>query len=286
MIINKITPQGYCNGVKRAINMVLNILNDSSTPKPIYLLGSVIHNKFVNNEFINKGAIILDDTNKTRLELLDQISSGTVVISAHGASPKVFEKAKNKGLNIIDTTCPNVNIIHNNITSHLNDGYTCLYIGSKKHPECEGVLEINSSIINIENIDDIDNLSITNKNIYATNQTTLSLLDTINIYDKLQMKYPNIKIDNKICDSTTKRQLAVLNQEKVDLCIIVGDKKSSNTQKLAKLSLEMGIKTLLVESIFDLNNYDFKDINRVSITSGASTPSILVDEIINFLDNK
>lgn len=283
MIINKLTPQGYCNGVKRAINIVLDTLNNPNTKKPIYLLGSIIHNKFVNEEFIKMGAIILENKDKTRYELLDEITEGTIIISAHGVSPKVIEKAKSKNLDIIDTTCPNVAIIHNKIIENLNNGYKCIYIGTKKHPECEGVLEIDSNIINIKSLKDIDNLSINTTKIYVTNQTTLSILDTMDIYNKLRIKYPNAIIDNKICDSTTKRQLAVMNQEKVDLCIVVGDKLSSNTKKLAEISKKSNINTLLIESVKDLYDYDFANINSISITSGASTPSILVDEIINYI---
>jgi len=283
MIINKLNPQGYCNGVKRAINICLEALENPNTKKPIYLLGSVIHNKYVNEEFIKKGAIILEDKNKTRYELLDQINEGTVIISAHGVSPKVIAKAKTKNLNIIDTTCPNVSIIHNNIIKYLNEGYTCLYIGTKKHPECEGVLEIDSNIININNITDINNLNINNDKIYITNQTTLSIFDTSDIYNALKNKYPNAILDNRICDSTTKRQLAVINQDKVDLCIVVGDKASSNTKKLAQIANNSNINTILVENINDIKDYDFKNINTISITSGASTPSILVDEIIKYI---
>ena len=283
MIINKLNPQGYCNGVKRAINICLEALENPNTKKPIYLLGSVIHNKYVNEEFIKKGAIILEDKNKTRYELLDQINEGTIIISAHGVSPKVIAKAKAKNLNIIDTTCPNVSIIHNNIIKYLNEGYTCLYIGTKKHPECEGILEINSNIININNITDINNLNINNDKIYITNQTTLSIFDTSEIYNELKNKYPNAILDNKICDSTTKRQLAVINQDKVDLCIVVGDKASSNTKKLAQIANNSNINTILVENINDIKDYDFKNINTISITSGASTPSILVDEIIKYI---
>ena len=283
MIINKLNPQGYCNGVKRAINICLEALENPNTKKPIYLLGSVIHNKYVNEEFIKKGAIILEDKNKTRYELLDQINEGTIIISAHGVSPKVIAKAKDKNLNIIDTTCPNVSLIHNNIIKYLNEGYTWLYIGTKKHPECEGILEINSNIININNITDINNLNINNDKIYITNQTTLSIFDTSEIYNELKNKYPNAILDNKICDSTTKRQLAVINQDKVDLCIVVGDKASSNTKKLAQIANNSNINTILVENINDIKDYDFKNINTISITSGASTPSILVDEIIKYI---
>ena len=286
MIINKLNPQGYCNGVKTAINTVLMTLKDSSIPKPIYLLGSIIHNKYVNEELKNLGAIIIDTPNKTRLDLLDEINSGTIIISAHGVAPEVYHKAKEKGLHIVDTTCGNVKIIHQNIISHLKNNYTCIYIGTKTHPECEGILGIDEKIINIQNINDIDYLNINTDKIYVTNQTTLSILDTKEIYDKLKSKYPTLIMDNKICNSTTKRQLAVLNQDDTDLCIVVGDKKSSNSKKLAEIAIKRNINTILIENVNDLKDYNFTNINTISITSGASTPNILVEQIIDYLNTK
>ena len=142
MKINRLNPSGFCGGVNKALKILDEILLDSTTPKPIYLLGSIIHNSIIIDKYTSNGVILIDDPNKTRLELLDNIDNGTVIISAHGVSPKVYEKCKAKGLNIIDTTCSNVSIIHKRITDKLNNDYTCLYIGNKKHPECEGVLGI------------------------------------------------------------------------------------------------------------------------------------------------
>ena len=152
MKINRLNPSGFCGGVNKALKILDEILLDSTTPKPIYLLGSIIHNSIIIDKYTSNGVILIDDPNKTRLELLDNIDNGTVIISAHGVSPKVYEKCKAKGLNIIDTTCSNVSIIHKRITDKLNNDYTCLYIGNKKHPECEGVLGIDSSIILLSNI--------------------------------------------------------------------------------------------------------------------------------------
>ena len=143
MIINKLNPQGFCGGVNKALKTLDDSINNPSTIKPIYLLGSIIHNEHIIEEYKNKGVIVIDDKSKTRLELLDQIHKGTVVFSAHGVSPKVYKKAIDKGLNIIDTTCSNVAIIHSRIKEHLANGYTCIYIGNNHHPECEGILGIN-----------------------------------------------------------------------------------------------------------------------------------------------
>ena len=283
MKINKLTPSGFCGGVNKALKILDEAIDNPNTPKPIYLLGSIIHNSIIIDEYISKGVILIDDSNKSRLELLDEINNGTVIFSAHGVSHKVYQKALDKGLNIIDTTCSNVSIIHKRIIDRLNNGYTCIYIGNKKHPECEGVLGIDSSIILLSSIDDVNNLCVNNDKIYVTNQTTLSLLEIENIYNELKNKYPNIVIDNKICLSTTLRQKSILNQEKVDLCIIVGDKSSSNTSKLVKIGNNIGINTVLVNNLNDVKLLDLNNIESISITSGASTPNYLIEEIVDYL---
>ena len=132
--------------------------------------------------------------------------------------------------------------------------------------------------------DDILNLNIKSNKIYVTNQTTLSRFDTDELISLLEQKYKNIIIDNKICNATTVRQEAVLNQPKADLCIIVGDKNSSNTNKLKEVSLKTNTPTILIDSINDLDKELLKDIKVVNITSGASTPSYIVDEIIEYLN--
>ena len=284
MIINRIKPQGFCGGVKRAIDIVNDLLNKPDTVKPIYMLGSLIHNEHIINEFKNKGIIVLPDT-LTKDEMVDEVNSGTIIISAHGISPIVLAKAKEKGLNIIDTTCPYVSLIHKNITSALANNKDIIYIGTKNHPEVQGVLGISSKINLVTNKDDIANLNLNTDNPYVTNQTTLSIYDIKDYYDLIKEKYPNSYLDNKICMATTERQKAVKEQEQTDLCIIVGDKKSSNTQKLVSVSELANIKTILVDSLEDLKKYSLNNINKISISSGASTPSYLVDEIINYLNN-
>lgn len=281
MKINRLTPQGYCSGVNNALKRVYDVLSDSSYPKPIYLLGSIIHNQNVISDLTSKGAILIEEKGLSRELLLDKISYGTVIFSAHGVSPQVYEKAKNKGLTIVDTTCGNVLLVQKQIKKYLSLGYTCLYIGTKGHPECEGILGISSSIILIEAIKDVE--QINSSKIYVTNQTTLSLFETEAIYQAIQKKFPEAVIDNKICKATTIRQLACLNQPAVDLCLVVGDRSSSNTKKLALASESIHIPTLLIESVADIKTISFENISSVSITSGASTPDYVVDEIIAYL---
>ena len=284
--VNKIEPQGFCGGVNNAIKILNKVLEDKNTKKPIYLLGNLIHNKFVMEEFEKKGVIILDIKGKTRLELLDLIKTdGTVIFSAHGVSPSVYSKAKTMGLDIVDATCPYVNVVHNKIIDYIKKGYSIIYIGGKGHPECEGVLGIDDNISLVTSKDDVINLNIDNELIYVTNQTTLSIYDIKDIFNEILNKYPNAVIDDKICMATTIRQKAIMEQDIPDLCIIVGDPSSSNTKKLKQVSLLKGINTIMIESIKDLSNISFDNIKTISISSGASTPSYLVDEIINYIKN-
>lgn len=281
MIVNKLEPQGYCKGVTRAIEMAFDTVNKYD--KPIYMLGRIIHNAHVIDKFKALGVTILEDKNKTKLELLDTIDSGTIIFSAHGVAPEIYEKAKQKGLNIIDATCPMVLVVHERIKAYATKGYTIIYLGTKGHPECEGVLGLSSSIIPIWTKEDILNLPSLNDKIYITNQTTLAKDETKEMFDLLKEKYPFAIIDDKICNATTVRQEAVLNQPKADLCIVVGDKLSSNTKKLSEVSLRTNTKTILIDSLEALKQYDLKGINTVNITSGASTPDYVTNEIIDYL---
>lgn len=282
--VHRITPQGYCNGVQHALKIVRQTLDNPNTVKPIYLLGQIIHNRYVVDELKEKGIIVLEDNTKTRLELLRTISKGSVIFSAHGVSPEVYQLAKEKKLNIIDSTCPNVLIVHNRIQSYLDKGYECIYIGTKNHPECEGVLGISKQIHFISSLSDIEQIHFTHDKIYATNQTTLSMYDIAKYFQRLKEKFPTIVIDDKICNATTIRQEAMAKQEKVDLCIVVGDSSSSNTKKLVQVSQNIAkIPTILCESVASLKPEFFEGVQSVSISSGASTPSRLVDEIIEYI---
>ena len=283
MQVTKLSPQSYCKGVILALKKCISTIEDIKTERPIYLLGMIIHNKFVCDELKKMGITILEGDNK--VELLDQINSGTVIISAHGVSLKVKEKAKSKGLNVIDATCPDVEKVHQNIFLYLNDGYEILYIGKKNHPESTGVLEESNKIYLLDSIDNIKDID-KNKKYYVTNQTTLSLDVVSKYHEEIKKIIPNAIIENKICMSTTRRELA-LNDIKHDLIIVVGDKKSSNTHKLYETAKNKADskEVILIESAHDLLNFDFKDYQDIAITSGASTPIALVDQIVKYIEN-
>lgn len=283
MNVHKIEPQGYCGGVIHALKMAMDATKNDKVKKPIYMLGQIIHNSHVISDLEKMGIITIEEKNLSRLLLLDKIDSGTVIFSAHGVSPHVYQKAKDKNLDIIDATCPYVLMVHNKMKEYLDKGYELIYIGTKNHPECEGVLGISSKIHFVSSIDDIKELNFKSDLVYATNQTTLSIFDTKALFDEILKVYPTAIIDDKICNATTVRQMAMENQGECDLCIVVGDAKSSNTKKLVKVSQEKGIKTILTEDLSSLPKDVLIGVNKVNISSGASTPAYIVDEIIEYL---
>lgn len=277
--ITIINPHGYCAGVSHALKVALSTI-DSTTNGPIYLLGNLIHNKIVTKSLEDKGIITIDIKGKSRLELLDYIESGTVIFSAHGVSDKVREKTLNKGLTIVDASCGKVLLIHKRVKEYLNKGYTVFYIGKKGHPEAESILEENSSIKLIETIDDINTL-VNSENIYVTNQTTLSTVDTIDIYNKIKEIYPNAILDNNICNATSVRQEALYDLKDNDLCIVVGDMLSSNSKSLVKIAkTKSNIDSILIESENDITKDLIDEYNNIAVTSSASCPEDVFNNVI------
>jgi len=287
MKVIKITPRGYCHGVVTALNMVNRALDDEATPKPIHILGMVVHNAHLTKALEARGAITIDNPNKTRLELLAEIDSGTVVFTAHGISPKVRQAAKEKGLTYIDASCKDVLKTHKLILDYLENGYDIIYIGKKNHPETEGCLGLNAKNIHlIENLADLAGISIDNQNIIITNQTTFSSWDVSELAAQIKHKFPTAEFIKEICDATLIRQQAVAKMAKLaDLTIVVGDPKSNNTKRLVQISEKLAkTPSLRIGSLADLNLHCLKNVTTVAVTSGASTPTVITTEVITFLE--
>lgn len=283
MEIIKITPQGLCKGVVNAIHIVNRALMDQNTKKPIYMLGSLVHNQNIVRALSKKGIIILEG--KTRLEMLEQIESGTVIFTAHGVSNEVRKKAKEKGLDIIDATCKDVKQSHEIIQEYIEKGYLVLYYGVKNHPETEGVLGISPDIIVVKDKEDIENLPEYSGKIALATQTTMSFLDAVKFHQLLLNKYPQIELIEEVCNSTRIRQQAVINQkDQLDLLIVVGDPASNNSKMLREVAeKKAGLKAIMVENLEDLKQYDLSGYKRIGITAGASTPNAIVNEILTKL---
>lgn len=275
--------QGFCFGVRNAIDEVFSKID--SLPKPVYLLGDLVHNRYVTEKLVNLGINVLNEG--TRLEMLDNINSGSVIISAHGVSNEVYAKIKEKNLSYLDTTCPFVKKATCIINDYLNFGYDVVYIGRKNHPEAEAIQNLKSVHI-VENSDDIMKLNITNEKIAVVNQTTISTFHIKKLHLLLISKYHHAVIANSVCNVTANRQLELSKAimsfgGDPGLVIVIGDKKSNNTTSLAKrASIYDGISVLKVENVNDIiiNLFCIKDFSNIIITSGTSTPQAIIDEII------
>lgn len=282
MKVKPITPRGYCMGVIRAIQMVKKSTN---LPKPIYILGMIVHNQYIVDAFTSIGIKTIDKKGATRLELLEEIDQGTVVITAHGASKEVFEKAKEKGLYILDATCPDVVTTHNVIKEYLAKGYDILYIGKKGHPEAEGSIAIEPSRIHLITAkEDIDQLT-KNKKYVITNQTTMSLYDVFSLCEYAEEQLPHLIIVKETCDATKVRQEAIASlDDEIDIVLIVGDPNSHNSKKLARIAENKSHKQVyLIESVKDITVEMLKDKTVAAVSSGASTPTYLTKQVITYL---
>lgn len=285
MKITKLTPQGFCKGVTKAIYIINKALEDENIQKPIYMLGNIVHNKNIVKAFENKGIIILDG--ESRLKMLDHINQGTVIFTAHGVSEAVKEKAIKKGLNIIDATCRDVKRTHQIIKDKLSEGYHILFYGKEGHPETEGVLGLSKQITLVNKNTSIEQLPFYSGKMILTNQTTMSYHDVIEYYEILKNKYPQLELLEEVCSATRRRQEAVAQAKDFDLCIIVGDHLSNNTKMLKEVSESKAhINAILVEDVKDLQGIDFTKYKNIAITAGASTPNAIVEEIIQALINK
>lgn len=285
MEVIKISPRGYCYGVVDAMVIARNAALDKTLPRPIYILGMIVHNKHVTDAFREEGIITLDGNN--RKEILEKVDKGTVIFTAHGVSPEVRKLAKEKGLVTIDATCPDVTKTHVLIEEKTKEGYDVVYIGKKGHPEPEGAQGVAPDKVHlVETVDDVEALDIKNDKIIITNQTTMSQWDVKDIMDLVQKKYPQAEKYNEICLATQIRQEAVAKQAReADVVIVVGDPKSNNSNRLAQVSEEIaGTKAYRVADVTEIQIEWIKDAKKVAVTSGASTPTPITREVIQFLE--
>lgn len=286
MEIKRVIPSGYCKGVINAINIAKKTKEDNPNEN-IYILGMIVHNEFVTKELADLGIITLDDSKKSKEELIDEIDDGIVIFTAHGISDQIKEKVNKKGLRSVDATCEDVLKTRYMVIDYLNKGYDVLYYGKAKHPEAEAIISISNKISLITYEEDIDKLNIKNDKIFMTNQTTISFLELINIFEKVKEKYPHIIISDETCDATTRRQKAIYDLKDCDVLYVVGDLKSNNTNKLVEIGKEKGIKKVfLISSYKEINDEDLKDVNKVYVSAGASTPPKQINDVLDYLSSK
>ncbi|MCI6089350.1 MAG: 4-hydroxy-3-methylbut-2-enyl diphosphate reductase [Solobacterium sp.] len=282
MEIKRVVPSGYCKGVVNAINIVKKT-KEQYPNENIYILGMIVHNSYVSKQMEDLGVITLEDPNLSKEELLDTIDKGVVIFTAHGISDKIKQKALDKGLICVDASCVDVLKNKDLIKSYLDKGYDVVYFGKKKHPEAEAILSLSNNIHLVSNISDIDNLNISNDNLFITNQTTMSYLEVEDMLKLIKDKYPTCIIQKEICNATSSRQLAITNIKDGDVLYVVGDVKSNNTNKLKEIGLKYFKKVFLISNYKEINKKDLVNENKIYVTAGASTPPILIDEVIDYL---
>lgn len=262
---------GFCFGVNRAIEAVYSQIGK----KNLYTYGSIIHNKKVTSDLTSKGVKIIEN--------LDEIEEGTVVIRSHGVGKNIYDELEKKGLEYIDGTCPFVKKIHDIVKKDYDNGNSIIIIGNPKHPEVCGINGWceNSAYI-VENIEDIEIYSFNPNLLYTVVvQTTFRFSKFQEIYKSLNKKLKNVEVYNTICSATSERQNEAIELSKVvDKMIVIGDKGSSNTQKLYEICKKNCNNTYYIETIYDLVLNIFRTNDRIGITAGASTPSAIIKEVI------
>ncbi|WP_134684239.1 4-hydroxy-3-methylbut-2-enyl diphosphate reductase [Brevibacillus migulae] len=285
MEVIKISPRGYCYGVVDAMVLALRTAQNFDLPRPIHILGMIVHNSHVVEAFEKEGIITLDG--EDRLALLDKVDKGTVIFTAHGVSPEVRKKAREKGLTVVDATCPDVTKTHELIREKVADGYHVIYIGKKGHPEPEGAVGIAPDHVHlVQTLDEVEALSMPSDRLIVTNQTTMSQWDVKHLMDAIIKRYPQVEVHNEICLATQVRQEAVAQQAgEADVCIVVGDPRSNNSNRLAQVSEEIaGVPAYRISDLSELDIEWLKGKKKAAVTSGASTPTPLTKEVIAFLE--
>jgi 4-hydroxy-3-methylbut-2-en-1-yl diphosphate reductase len=272
-------PRGFCAGVTRAIDIVDRALEKFGAP--VYVFREIVHNQFVVNELRGKGAIFVNS--------LDDIPENSLTIfSAHGVSQEVRNIADSKLLRVIDATCPLVTKVHMQAQRYAKKGFALVMIGHPGHEEVEGTIgSVDIPVYLVSQVSDVATLSLGAKDPVAyVTQTTLSMDDTRDIIDALTQRYPHIEgphVDD-ICYATQNRQTAVRAlAEQVDMVLVVGARNSSNSNRLREVAASQNIPAYLVQDETELQPSWLLGVSKIGITSGASTPEVLVKRVVDAL---
>jgi 4-hydroxy-3-methylbut-2-enyl diphosphate reductase len=281
-----VAPRGFCAGVVRAVDIVEEALK---VTRPIYMRKEIVHNQFVVDGLRERGAIFVSE--------LDEIPDGTpenpvvCVFSAHGVSPAVRQKAKEKHLFIIDATCPLVTKVHLEAIRFAKEGYQIILVGHHGHEEVEGTMGEAPQVMHlVDSVEEVQQLNFPadEKLIYLT-QTTLSVDDTKAIIAALKEKFPQIQSPPKddICYATTNRQFAVKELAgHCDLILVIGAQNSSNSQRLREVAQSCGTPAYLIDNEQSLKDEWFENVRTVGVTAGASAPEVLVERLIEDLKRR
>ncbi|MBI4898270.1 MAG: 4-hydroxy-3-methylbut-2-enyl diphosphate reductase [Actinobacteria bacterium] len=276
------SPRGYCAGVDRAVQTVEHALRVYGPP--VYVRKEIVHNKHVVEQLRERGAIFVDDA--------AEVPEGkTVVFSAHGVAPTVYEQADQRSLKTIDATCPLVTKVHVEAKKFATEGYTIILIGHAGHEEVEGTMgEAPDAMILVETIEDVERLDVPDAaRVAYISQTTLSVDETRGIIAALKDKFPQIagpRTDD-ICYATTNRQAAVKQlAEQCDLVLVIGSQNSSNSNRLVDVTRDLGTEAHLIDNASQLEETWLEGKRTIGITSGASAPDELVQSLVQMFRDR
>ena len=274
-------PRGYCAGVDRAVETVEKALEKYGAP--VYVRKEIVHNRYVVDSLADRGAIFVDET--------DEVPEGAhLVFSAHGVSPAVHEEAERLNLQTLDATCPLVTKVHNEVKRFVRDGYQILFIGHEGHEEVEGTMgEAPDHTHLVDGVGGVDLLPDfpEDQPLIWLSQTTLSVDETLEIVAALKRRYPHLQDppSDDICYATQNRQVAVKAiAPKCDLMLVVGSQNSSNSKRLVEVALEAGADAgHLIDFAHQIDDAWLDGVDTVGISSGASVPEILVQDVLKHL---
>ncbi len=274
---------GFCNGVRRALEAVENILRSKKDDQLLYIYNEIVHNTFIVNDLKKRGVVFVTS--------LDEIPDAAMVVwSAHGVPPELEQRAKKRNLRVTDATCPLVKRLHDLASEYSLRGDAVIFIGHAGHPETVGVLGC-GNIYCVSSESDCCKLPDfpENKRISLLTQTTLCRSEIENILQKLQQKYPQLEVAGGICYATAERQQAVrdlIEQHNIERLIVIGSPRSSNSNRLCDTARQYNIEAILVDDPAELEKIAFDNISRLGLTAGASAPEILLDKARKILIEK
>jgi (E)-4-hydroxy-3-methyl-but-2-enyl pyrophosphate reductase len=265
--------RGFCMGVERSISMAEDARKNLAGD--ITILNEIVHNDSVVADLDKKGI--------GRTRNLDDVVSGTLIISAHGVAPSVIEKAKDRGLNVIDSTCPLVMVLHKAADYFIKRDYTVIVFGDPDHDEMEGVKGHNpEKILILKKISSPDDLPDIDDKVALISQSTQSMELFERAAELVRQKYKDVSIRNTICDATRRRQTAVVDlASRMDLVIVVGSQTSANSRRLAQISRQLGTPAYLIDDYSEIDPAWLKEVKNVGITAGASTPDWAIGRVVD-----
>ena len=269
------SPRGFCAGVVRAIDVVDICLRKFGPP--VYVKHQIVHNPYVVSDLERRGAITVED--------VEEIPEGSLVIfSAHGSPPEDFVKAKARNLQVIDAVCPLVTKVHNEAKKYHREGKKVLLVGHQGHQEVRGTMgQVEMTLIDDESAQELSGWD-PDQEVAVLTQTTLSVADTAQAIEAIRKKFPAAVIRNDICYATTNRQDAVKQMAgNVDLVLVIGAQNSSNCNRLREVAEGLGVPSYLINGPEEIEQAWLEGKERVGITSGASTPEVLVESVIESL---